>query len=156
MRSLLVVPALLVSAVGSVQGQSVQGVWKPVEMVISGGPNPGRHANDVQPGLLIISSRHYSMTFVPGFVARPVLDDTAPDSSWRNVWDQFTANAGTYSIRDSIFTFTPIVAKNPSVMSGKPIRTGFRAAGDSIWFTLSNDGVETRAKWIRIERMQGR
>lgn len=149
--------ALLIGATTPGLAQSPQGVWRPAEVVISSGPNAGRHTSDVQPGLLLITNRHYSTTFVQGFAPRPAFSDSPTDEERARIWGPFTANAGTYELKDSTFSFTPSVAKNPSVMAGTTNTARVRLRADSLSFIqTSNDGVETRSKWVRVERLQGR
>ena len=67
------------------------------------------------------------------------------------------ANAGTYQIKDSTFSYTPSVAKNPGVMSGDTYKVGIRVRADSMWLTLkADDGTENWSKWVRIERLAPR
>ena len=153
MRYSLLAAALTVAAAAPVSAQSPQGVWKTVEVMVVGGPNAGRHTSDVQPGLLFITGRHYSVIFVQGYAPRPQLGENASAEEQAKVWDPFTANAGTYQIKDSTFSYTPIVAKNPGVMSGGTLTAGFRIRADSIWFTTKGpDGIEARTKLVRIDR----
>jgi hypothetical protein len=153
MRYSLLAAALAVTAAAPGSAQSPHGVWKTVEAMVSGGPNAGRHTSDVQPSLLLIAGRHYSMIFVQGFTSRPQFGENPSAEEQAKVWGPFTANAGTYRIKDSTFSFTPIVAKNPSVMSGRTLTAGFRIRADSMWLTNKDpDGVETRTKWVRIDR----
>lgn len=153
MRYSLLAASLTVAAAAPVSAQSPQGVWKTVEFMVSGGPNAGRHTSDVQPGLLFITGRHHSMTLVMGFAPRPQLNESSSAEELAKVWGPFTANAGTYQIKDSTFSYTPVVAKNPGVMSGATLTAGFRIRADSMWLTAKDpDGIETRIKWVRIDR----
>jgi hypothetical protein len=153
MRPLLSGMALVVGAAIPLVAQSPQGVWKPVEVVIRGGPNAGTHTSDVQPGLLLITNRHYSLMLVNGFASRPAFSASPTDEERAKVWGPFTANAGTYVLKDSTFSTTPIVAKSPSVMAGRTNTARVRIRGDSMWFTsTANDSIHTQAKWVRIER----
>ena len=79
MRTTVALVTLVVGASSPGLGQSLQGTWKPVEVVVDSGPDHGRHTSDVQPGLLIFTRTHYSMTFVQGFKARPLPSDSATD-----------------------------------------------------------------------------
>src|SRR5207237_8268318 len=72
MRTTVALFVLIVGASSPGLGQSLRGTWKPVEIVVDSGPDRGRHTTDVQPGLLIFTRDHYSMTFVQGFKARAV------------------------------------------------------------------------------------
>ena len=153
MRSLLSGIVLVGLVAIPVVAQSPRGVWKRAEVVISGGPNAGSHTSDVQPSLLIITRTHYSMMLVTSFAPRPALGPTATDEERGKVWTPFTANAGTYTFKDSTLSFTASVAKNPNAMAGNTNTYRVRTRGDSLWMTQrTNDGIETRSKWVRIER----
>ena len=154
MRSVLAITASMLACSLPAFGQSLEGVWRPVEIVINGGPNPGRHTSDIQPGLAIFTKRHYSQVWVVGFSPRPRLSDSPTDEERGRVFQPFGANAGTYELRDSTLTLAPIVAKNPAVMAGTPLTVQVRLQGDSVWVTTrSADGSVTRAKWVRTERL---
>lgn len=153
MRYSLLAAALTLATAAPVSAQSPQGVWKTVEVTVGGGPNAGRHTSDVQPGLLLIAGRHYSVIFVQGFAPRAQFGENASAEEQAKAWDPFTANAGTYQIKDSTFSYTPMVAKNPGVMSGRTLTAGYRIRADSMWLTTKGpDGIETRTKLVRIDR----
>ena len=154
MRTSLTLFALVGLATSPAFGQSLEGVWKPVQIVVDSGPNRGRHTNDVQPGQLIFTKHHYSMMFVQGFKARPIPSDTATDQELGAAFLPFTANGGTYARKGSTLTLSPTVAKHPRVMSGtSPLILTIRTKGDTLW------GRQTRGlmagsefTWVRIER----
>jgi hypothetical protein len=78
-KKLFVVVAVLaaINAMGLGQTKpSLQGVWRPVEITVTN-PNPppiarpkGTHTN-LQPGLLIFTAKHYSMTADSAAEPRP-------------------------------------------------------------------------------------
>lgn len=152
MKATVALFALIVSAPSPVLAQSLEGVWKPVEIVIDSGPNRGRHTTDVQPGLLIFTKRHYSLMFVQGFKARPLPSDSASNEQLGLLFLPFTANAGTYQRTGSTVTFSPTVAKNPAVMAGKPVTMSVRVKGDTLWAIPTGRGAPSRAIWVRVER----
>jgi len=153
MRAAFVTTVLIVRASAAALGQSIEGVWKPVVITIDSGASRGRHTTDVQPGLMIFTKRHYSMLFVQGFAPRPQLSDNATDQELGRVYAPFTANAGTYQRNDSTITFTPTVAKVPSVMSGQGFIFPVRARGDTLWIVGGPGAISgQQATWIRIER----
>lgn len=151
MRTTVALFALIVGASSPVLGQTLVGAWKPVEVVVDSGPDRGRHTSDVQPGLLIFTKRHYSMTFVQGFKARPVPSDSTSDEQLGLSFLPFTANAGTYQRTDSIITFSPTVAKHPAVMAGNPFSLVARVRGDTLWASPATRGAPARWTWIRVE-----
>jgi len=150
MKAPIALLVVIVSASSPALGQTLRGTWKPVEVVIDSGPDRGRHTTDVQPGLLIFTKRHYSITFVQGFKPRPLPVDNATDEQLGLSFLRFTANAGTYQRRDSTIVFSPSVAKHPAVMAGKPFTTVVRVKGDTMWARPLGGGP--RATWVRVER----
>jgi hypothetical protein len=152
MRVTIAVLVSAVSATQAVSGQSLVGTWKPVEIVVDSGPDRGRHTSDVQPGLLIFTKRHYSMMFVQGFKARPLPSDSATNEQVALSFIPFTANAGTYQKRDSTVILSPSIAKNPRVMSGRPLTTIVRVKRDTLWARPLGRGLASTTKWVRIER----
>jgi hypothetical protein len=152
MKSTVALFALVAGASSPLLGQRIEGAWKPVETVVDSGPDRGRHATDVQPGLLIFTKRHYSMTFVQGFKARPLPSDSATNEQLGLLFVPFTANAGTYRRNGSTLTLSPTVAKNPAVMAGKPISVNVRIKGDTMWATPAGAFAGSRTTWVRVER----
>jgi hypothetical protein len=152
MKATVALFALIVGAPSPVLAQSLEGVWKPVEVVVDSGPDRGRHTSDVQPGLLIFTKRHYSMTFVQGFKARPIPTDSATDEQLALSFVPFTANAGTYQRTGSTITFSPAVAKHPRVMAGTPITFAVRVKGDTLWATPAGNFAGAKWTWLRVER----
>jgi len=153
MRSAIAVLTFVAAATGSLAGQTIEGVWKPVEVVVDSGPVRGRHTTDVQPGLLVFTRRHYSMMFVQGFAPRPLPGDSATAEQVALLFIPFTANAGTYQRTDSTVTFTPMVAKHPAVMAGGPFTLKIRVKGDTLWGrgAPGTSGGQTWT-WVRVER----
>jgi len=154
MRTSLKLFALVGVATSPAFGQSLEGVWKPVQVVVDSGPDRGRHTNDVQPGQLIFTKHHYSMMFVQGFKARPMPRDSASNEDLAPLFIPFTANAGTYVRKGSTLTFSPTVAKNPRVMSGStPMTFTIRTKGDTLWGRASRGpAAGSEFAWVRIAR----
>ena len=152
MKKTTAVLALTVVASCPALGQNLQGTWKPVQVVVDSGPDRGRHTTDVQPGLLIFTKRHYSMTFVQGFKPRPIPSDSATDEQLGLSFLPFTANAGTYQRKDSTIVFSPTVAKHPAVMAGRPLIVVARIKRDTLWAKLGPRGGGATWTWVRVER----
>ena len=152
MRSTVALFALVAGASSPLLGQKIDGAWKPVEVVVDSGPDRGRHTTDVQPGLLIFTKRHYSMTFVQGFKARSLPSDNTTNEQLAQLFVPFTANAGTYRHTGSTVTLSPTVAKNPAVMDGKPISVTVRIKGDTLWATPTGAFAGSKTTWVRVER----
>jgi len=145
--------ALLLLASAPAHAQSLCGVWKLVEVAITGGPDAGRHTTDVQPGLLLFTNAYYAGMQVRGFEPRPQLSATPTDEERGRVFTPFTANAGTYVLRDSALMVTPLVAKNPASMRGGSSTDRVRVVADTLWI-ISASG-DRQNKWLRIERTCG-
>jgi len=152
MRSTVALFALVAGASSPLLGQRIEGAWKPVEVVVDSGPDRGRHTTDVQPGLLIFTKRHYSMTFVQGFKARSLPSDNTTNEQLAQLFVPFTANAGTYRHTGSTVTLSPTVAKNPAVMDGTPISVTVRIKGDTMWATPAGAFAGSKTTWVRVER----
>jgi hypothetical protein len=103
---------------------------------------------------MIFTDTYYAGMQVRGFEPRPLLSTQPTDEERGRVFTPFTANAGTYQLRDSTLTMAPVVSKNPAVMAGEPSTDRVRVVADTIWF-ISASG-ETRTKWVRIERPCGK
>src|SRR2546430_16955117 len=152
MRTTVTLFALVVGASSPVLAQNLQGVWKPVRVVVDSGPDRGTHTTDVQPGLLIFTKGHYSMMFVQGFKARPVPSDSASDEELGRSFLPFTANGGTYQRTDSPMVFSPTLAKPPVVMSGIHPTYVVRVKGDTLWAHPTGRGASMSWTWVRVER----
>lgn len=122
-----------------VQGQSANplvGVWKVGEIEAP----QGERDTSPQPTLYIFTARHYSHVSVTSSSPRP--NYTGPnvtDAQRVEMWQPFSATAGTYEVRGNEFTIRPIVAKNP----------GFMAGGGFFTFELTREGQDV---WIRASR----
>jgi hypothetical protein len=129
----LVVTASLSPSLALAQSRpSLQGVWRLVEVRITG-PNASTN-NKPQPSLYIFTGKHYSIVRVTSADPRPELKDPAKvtEAEALAVWGPLQAQAGTYEIAGGNLFLLPTVAKNPNVM-----RTGRKP--DVFSFTLQGD-----------------
>ena len=149
MRLFLASMAVLCVPAISSDAQSLCGAWKPVEVVIRKGADLERHTTDVQPGLMVFTQNYYVGIAVRGFEPRVPLSAQPTVEERGRAFTEFTANAGTYRLRDSTFTVTPIVAKNPGTMAGESYTDRIRVVADTLWF-ISTSG-HRQNKWVRIE-----
>ena len=154
MRITLTLVALVGVATSPAIGQSLEGVWKPVQFIVDSGPDRGRHTTDVQPGQLIFTRHHYSMLFVQGFKARPVPSDSASQEELGRAFIPFTAQGGTYERKGRTLNLSPTVAKHPRIMSlSAPLSIGIRTKGDTLWARAASGPFSgTEITWVRIER----
>jgi len=117
---------------------SVQGVWRVVEAVITG-PGARTIAFADRPNLTIITARHYSRVEVQADGPRPVLPDVARATAdeLRAVWGPFVSEAGTYEVTPGgVITMRPIASKNPAVMGpGVFITYSYKLDGDTLSLT---------------------
>lgn len=141
MQALRIGAVALVLGLGCVNahGQSssnLVGVWKVAEIV-----SPmGERDSSPQPTVYIFTAKHYSHVSVTSSKPRP--NHTGPDltdSQKLEMWEPFSATAGTYELRGNEFTIRPMVAKNP----------GFMAGGNFTTFEVTVDGKDI---WIRATR----
>ena len=166
-RLLVVVVGILalgLSALGQSK-PSIQGVWRPVEVTITN-PNPppaglgkGTHTN-LQPGLLIVTGKHFSAIYDTAGKPRPTTPFKVPvkptPEEMQTSWGPFTANAGTYELSGTTLTTRPIVAKNP-VFQGKGVnRSTIKLDGQNLWITgLENaDGKIANPSTIKFVRVE--
>lgn len=117
---------------------SIQGVWRIVEAVISG-PGARRIAFGERPNLTLITARHYSRVEVQADGPRPILADAtkATADELRAVWGPFVAEAGTYEVTSGgLITMRPIASKNPAIMGpGVFITYAYKLDGDKLSLT---------------------
>ena len=117
---------------------SVHGVWRVVEAVITG-PGARTIAFAERPNLTIITARHYSRVEVQADGPRPVLADVARATAdeLRAVWGPFVSEAGTYEVTPGgVITMRPIASKNPAVMGpGVFITYSYKLDGDTLSLT---------------------
>jgi hypothetical protein len=172
LAGLLVVSMLLIglaasenSAVQSQTKSPVEGVWKIAEVLVPY-KNPAEKGTTItnpQPGLIIFTKGHYTLSAVRGREPRAAF---APAKDPENLtdaekiaryeqWKTFTANAGTYEVKGSMLLLHPIVAKNAQVMtSGTPITWELKVeAPNTLWLIPPSDRATTdpRLKFTRLE-----
>ena len=151
--------------------QSIQGVWRVVEITITDSPagrrDPfgafpaGTHTNS-QPELMIFTGRHYSRTTDTAAQPRPTTPYKTPGKptleELQAEWGPFVANAGTYKVSGTTVTLHAIVAKNPRAQAKNNFtKLTFRIEGNNLWLTP----VETESgqipnpvvsKYVRVEQ----
>ena len=166
---------LLCVLAGTTTGQSqpsIQGVWRPVERVIPRSTTAGDRVDpfghvpvgtqtDLQPGLLILTARHYSRTTDTSVGPRPTAPYATPGKPTVDElqvrWGPFQANAGTYELSGNTLTLRILVSKDPGGQrDGTFARLTVALNGNALSLTpVENDagrivaGVTTR--YMRVE-----
>jgi hypothetical protein len=132
------------------------GVWRVAEIV----PPAGAPVANPQPTMYLFAGRHYSHVSVTSPNPRP--NYTGPNISEKQrleMWEPFSATAGTYEVVKNEFTIRPIVAKNPSFMVPGSFTTfRFDVAGQDIWIRAVRgpEGAipETGSNRVRLVRLE--
>jgi hypothetical protein len=140
----------------SQSANSMIGVWKVAEIVSP----QGEQNSNPQPTMYIFTARHYSHVSVTSPTPRPNFGEgNLTDAQWVQMWEPFSATAGTYDLRGNTLTIRPIVAKNPAFMSGGTF-TSFELTveGKDVWIRATGSHVGSipgasanRVKLVRLE-----
>ena len=151
---------------------SIRGVWRNTERVIPDATDPGARRDpfahvpvgtqkDVQPGLLIITERHYSRTTDTAVQPRPTTDyalagkPTLEELQAR--WGPFAANAGTYELAGDTLTLRALVSKEPRDQTpGGFARLRVKLEGDILSLTPfersdGSIGAGVTSRYVRVE-----
>lgn len=170
LRTTVVVAFVCLAAGGHAWAQAkspIEGVWKVSEVQVIGGSNPATNSAP-QPGLYIFTKGYYSVMTITGDKARTVIPQgqgggrgqgasltDAQKIALYEHWAPFTANSGTYTIKGTVLTTRPLVAKNDGVMRGDPQTREFNLEGTTLWLitkpAAGQTGAETRTKLTRVE-----
>jgi len=129
------------------QSNSLKGAWKVVAVTGADGKT-----NDAPPpSLYLFTDRHYSIQRVTG--TRPTLPEKPADKDLAATFGPYTANSGTYEVKGATLTTRPIVAKNPSVMTGPTISSELKFEGSgTVHLTgTAPGGGKTVTKLQRVE-----
>ena len=133
---------------------SVEGAWTVSEWTIDGETSPAQ-----QPGIFIFTSTHYSIFFVSQREERASPAQTGPDGMTDAdkvvAYDEFTANAGRYTLEGNTLTTRAYLAKNPSYMAAWPDNTNeitVERDGDALSLTYGNGFTATLIRREGVER----
>src|SRR5215217_3113364 len=138
---------------------SVRGVWRAVQVTMTGPNAQTIPIPDTSPNLTLITAKHYSRLRVDSESPRPVPADLAKATAdeLRAAWGPFHGEAGTYEIGDNTITMRPIVAKNPAAMTpGAFTVYALKFQGDTVWVTEQRThrgpvAYPTTIKSVRVE-----
>jgi hypothetical protein len=154
--SCILVLVLIFGVTAHAQSDSLVGVWQIMESGFEG-PSGGIW-KATQPSLYIFTKKHYSVMVVLGDTPRPELSErsAATPEQIKEV-DRFTANGGTYELKDGKLTLRPLIAKAPSFMkSGNYTVSKIELNGKTLTIkTVSNQSgtlpVVVVNKLVRVE-----
>jgi hypothetical protein len=120
--------------------QSIEGVWKPTEIVTTGA---GAYAVSApEPGVFIFTKSHFSWMWVPGTTPRALYKAALPTNEEKlAAYDSLIASSGTYEVNGSTVTFRNIVAKYPN---GVSIDEQFLIEGDTLTLTWRSSDIRAR------------
>jgi hypothetical protein len=120
--------------------QTLEGVWKVTEIVITGA---GAYAVTApQPGVFIFTKSHFSWMWVPGTQPRALFKAQVPTTEEKlAAFDSLSASSGTYELNGSTATFRPIVAKGPNNLF---IHEQFLIEGDTLTLTWKSTDLHLR------------
>lgn len=139
--------------------QSIQGVWRITEAIVSG-PNARTIAFGERPNLTIFTAKHYSRVEVQADGPRPVLADVskATADELRAAWGPFVSEAGTYELAaGGVITMRPVAAKNPAVMgAGVFITYAYKLDGNTLSLTQqrNQNGPFTNPFTLKLSRVE--
>ena len=114
---------------------SVEGAWTVSEWTIDDETSPA------QPGIFIFTSTHYSVFFVNPGEERASPAQGLTDAEKVVAYDEFTANAGRYTLEGNTLTTRAYLAKNPGYMAAWPDNTNeitVERDGDTLSLTYGN------------------
>ena len=161
MRRAWIAAAALALSLGSggLQSQSrnpLVGVWTVAEIVSP----QGEGNRNPQPTVYIFTARHYSHVSVTSTMPRPTY--TGPnvtDAQMVEMWQPFSATAGTYEVRGNELTIRPMVAKNPGFMNRRSFTTfALTVEGKDMWIraTQADSGPipSASANRVRLVRLE--
>ena len=142
---LLACAALVVALPATADAQlSVEGAWTVSEWTIDGKTSPA------QRGIFIFTSTHYSFFFVSQGEERASPAEPGPggmtDAEKVVAYDEFTANAGRYTIDGNTLTTRAYMAKNPGYMAQWPDNAQeytVERDGDTLSLTFGSGNVAT-------------
>jgi hypothetical protein len=136
----------------------LEGVWKIVEV---SSRLPGADWTAATPPYLsiyIFTPKHYSYMFAPGVGPRRLFagDPNEPSAAEKiAAYESIVAGSGTYTLEGTMLSMTAIIHKNPSEMTGEPLRYSLQIESDRMTMTIANPpfapGRERRTMLARIE-----
>lgn len=157
MLRLVTVLAVVLASPLMASAQSIQGVWRRVQLETEGGPNPGIRQSE--PALLIYTENYFMWTMVQGEGPRPMLPPSgeATDTQIADAARRYTGISGTYEIDGSTITYTREVAWVPNNMvapNNVQVREIVTLTDDTLETTGGRNqqtGARTVSRYVRVE-----
>jgi hypothetical protein len=122
---------------------ALPGAWRIVRTSLTTSDQPS-FVDYSQPGLLLFTARHYSLTYVEGNKTRQMFQDPArpTEAEKLDAFDTFVGHSGTYSVADSLIAMQIEISKSPNLM-GTELRNTFarfayEIVGDTLRLTRRN------------------
>jgi hypothetical protein len=103
------------------------------------------------------AQKHYSYMFAPGVRPRRLFADPHQPTDAEKIaaYDSLVAGSGTYMLVGSALTLTAILHKNPTEMTGEPLKYSVEIDATTLRLTIVNPpfapGHERRTVLTRIE-----
>lgn len=135
--------------------QSIEGVWRMVEVEVQGGPNPVVFMGEqIQPSLFILTEEHFAYLIDNSREPRPALQDPT-DAQIVETIAPLVFAAGTYQFDGSTIRYDRMTAINPNAVlpENQPqVRQIENLTSNRLETSATNaNGVKTILKYTRVE-----
>lgn len=153
--AVLTVILLCINAQDSWAQSELYGTWKIVE---SSGHNEAQgewEIQNVQPSLVLFQDTYYSWMSVSGNEARPLMADgetraSLSEEQMHAIYDNITANTGTYEVSGSTLTIKPMVALSPNFMEGGSVSWTYSVENDMLTLSFEGESSTVVTKFQRL------
>ena len=155
LRMAVLAVSLALLAPQVVLAQSIEGVWRMVEVEVQGGPNPQVFTGaQIQPSLFILTEGHFAYLIDNSAEPRPALQDPTDAQIVESIAPLAFA-AGTYQFDGSTLRYVRMTAINPNQVlpENQPqVRQVERVTANRLETSATNaNGVKTILKYNRVE-----
>ena len=135
--------------------QSIEGVWRMVEVEVQGGPNPAMFTGaQIQPSLFILTEGHFAYLIDNGRERRPARQDPT-DAQIVEAIAPLAFAAGTYQFDGSTLRYDRMVGINPNAVlpENQPqVRQVENLTSNRLETSATNaNGVKVILKYTRVE-----
>lgn len=143
------VALLLLTACQPSPRDRLVGVWQITELSLRT-PDSSRTIANPQPGVLIVTERHYSFLHISGEEPRDTLSEYPSDAERLTALERLQMSTGTYEASDCLFRVTRMIAAYEQLM-GQQHTSGYRIAGDTLWMNRELGDGHATFKFVRLE-----